>query len=72
MDTTPTRECCALTDCPWCGRADLVCRFCAGTGRWSPERPVTDSDGMIVWERITEECRMCVGTGKEHRHTPLG
>ncbi|MDT0304817.1 hypothetical protein [Streptomonospora wellingtoniae] len=70
MDT-PTRECCALTDCPWCGRADLVCHYCDGRGLWSPERPVTDGNGMITWERAEEQCRMCAGTGKEHRHLPL-
>ncbi|QBI52505.1 hypothetical protein [Streptomonospora litoralis] len=71
METMPTRECCALTDCPWCSRTGLVCHYCRGEGSWSPERPVADGNGMITWERVEEQCRMCAGTGKEHRHLPL-
>ncbi|MFC3995728.1 hypothetical protein ACFOVU_07370 [Nocardiopsis sediminis] len=67
-----TRQCCALTDCPWCSRGDLLCHYCAGSGLWRPEMPVQDGDGMISWKRVEEECRMCTGTGKEHLHVAAG
>ncbi|WP_046469314.1 hypothetical protein [Allosalinactinospora lopnorensis] len=63
---TSTRERCALTDCEWCERDDLCCRFCSGSGWWRPEKPRRDSSGVIHWVRVDEPCRMCAGTGKEH------
>nr|WP_285757054.1 hypothetical protein [Nocardiopsis ansamitocini] len=61
---------CALEGCQWCARVDWPCRFCAGAGRWHPERPQRDADGLIVWARVDEPCRMCAGTGKEHNPLP--
>ncbi|PSK96437.1 hypothetical protein CLV63_11131 [Murinocardiopsis flavida] len=66
MQMRPTRENCFLATCQWCGRDDLPCRFCAGSGWWRPERPHRDSVGAIDWVRVEEPCRMCAATGKEH------
>ncbi|WP_026120650.1 hypothetical protein [Nocardiopsis potens] len=57
---------CAVDRCRWCERDDLPCRFCSGTGRWSPQRPGVDGNGAIEWARVDEQCRMCAGTGREH------
>ncbi|GAB3205377.1 hypothetical protein SAMN02745673_00955 [Marinactinospora thermotolerans DSM 45154] len=61
-----TRQRCGVDGCEWCAGAGRPCRFCAGTRRWRPERPLRDADGVIGWVRVEEECRMCGGTGREH------
>lgn len=57
---------CELDDCEWCDHADRRCRHCGGAGRWRPEAPCLDANGVIGWTRVEEPCRMCAGTGKEH------
>ncbi|GAA3121277.1 hypothetical protein GCM10010466_10260 [Planomonospora alba] len=55
----------------------LPCRWCGGSGTWSPERAHVEESGVIVFHRVAEECRMCLGTGEcmhlhpgEHPETP--
>lgn len=48
---------------------ELPCRWCDGDGTWAPEKPRVQENGEIVFVRVAEECRMCMGTGQcMHAH----
>ncbi|GAB3497617.1 hypothetical protein [Nocardiopsis coralliicola] len=61
---------CAVEHCRACARDGVPCRFCSGSGVWSPQRPCTDANGAIEWVSTDEDCRMCAGTGREHALPP--
>ncbi|GII94581.1 hypothetical protein [Sinosporangium siamense] len=48
---------------------DLPCRWCLGNKVWTPEKPHVRESGEVVFVRVTEKCRMCLGTGEcMHAH----
>jgi hypothetical protein len=43
---------------------ELPCRWCDGSTNWTPEKPHISESGEIVFIRVDEQCRMCMGTGE--------